>query len=104
MPDALSLIDTLSEHGDALAALGHKVRFDLSDLGTSILLDATGDTTQVLEAKAEAEAILTMSSDTLDKLIKGRLSPMLAFSMGRLKLAGSQGVALKLAGLLDGLS
>ena len=104
MPDATTLIETLSAHSSALAALGHKVRFDLSDLDTSILLDASGGTTQVSETKGDAEAILTLSSDTLDKLISGRLGPMLAFTTGRLKLAGSQGVALKLAGLLEGLS
>ncbi len=44
---------------------------------------------------------MTLSSDNLLKLIQGKLSPMMAFSTGRLKVQGSQGVAMKLAGLLD---
>lgn len=44
---------------------------------------------------------MRLSSDNLLKLVEGRLSPMMAFSTGRLKVQGSQGVALKLAGLLD---
>ena len=35
------------------------------------------------------------------KLIAGRLSPMLAFTLGKLKVEGSKGVAMKLASLLD---
>jgi putative sterol carrier protein len=42
-----------------------------------------------------------LSSDDLIRLIAGRLSPMLAFSTGRLRVEGSKGVALKLASLLD---
>lgn len=45
--------------------------------------------------------MLILTSDNLEKLIKGKLNPMLAFSTGRLRVRGSQGVALKLAGLLE---
>ncbi|GGF69316.1 hypothetical protein GCM10007301_31260 [Azorhizobium oxalatiphilum] len=101
MADVSDLIDALSDRAGALAALNHTVRFDLTDADTSIFLDATGPVVHIEESKADAEAVLKLSSDTLDKLITGRIGPMLAFSTGRLRLEGSQGVALKLAGLLD---
>lgn len=101
MADIAALIDSLTDRAGALAALGHTVRFDLTDSGQSIHLDATGPAVTVAESDAEADAVLKLSSDTLDKLITGRIGPMMAFSTGRLRLEGSQGVALKLASLLD---
>lgn len=102
MVDIDALIDSLSDRAGALAALNHTVRFDLTDTGQSIHLDATGTVVNVTESDAEAEAVLKLSTDTLDRLITGRIGPMMAFSTGRLRLEGSQGVALKLASLLDG--
>ena len=101
MADLSSLIEAMRERADALKELGYRVRFDLSDTGEAILLDATGGNGEVEEGTGEADAVLKLSTDTLDKLITGRIGPMLAFSTGRLKVQGSQGVALKLAGLLD---
>ena len=37
----------------------------------------------------------------MEELILGKLSPMVAFTMGKLKVLGSKGVALKLSGLLE---
>jgi putative sterol carrier protein len=95
------LVDSIEERSGALSTLGYRVRFDLTD-GGSILLDATGGAVAVSSAEGgEADAVMRLSSDNLLKLVEGRLSPMMAFSTGRLKVQGSQGVALKLAGLLD---
>ena len=101
MADIATLIENLNERADALASLGHTVRFELTDTQQAILLDATGPSVTVAESDGEAEAVLKLSTDTLDKLIAGKIGPMMAFSTGRLRVEGSQGVALKLAGLLD---
>ncbi|WP_454916718.1 SCP2 sterol-binding domain-containing protein [Xanthobacter sediminis] len=100
MADVSALIDAMRERADALSTLGYKVRFDLTDTDSSLLLDATGGAVVLEEGAGEADAVLKLSSDTLDKLVSGRLGAMLAFSTGRLKVEGSRGVALKLAGLL----
>jgi len=102
MADIPSLVEAMAERADALKDLGYKVRFDLTDAGGSILLDASAGGVAVEEATGEADAVLKLSTDTLDKLITGRIGPMLAFSTGRLKVEGSRGVALKLASLLGG--
>lgn len=94
-------MEAMREKADGLSQLGYKVRFDLTDTGEAILLDATSGAAELSESKDDADAVLKLSTDTLDKLISGRIGPMLAFSTGRLKVEGSQGVALKLAGLLD---
>jgi putative sterol carrier protein len=102
MPDADDLAAAIRTHERALRALGYRVRFDLTDTAEQILLDATGGTVEVTQAGGEADTVLALSSDDLARLIAGRLNPTLAYATGRLKIEGSRGVALKLAGLLDG--
>ncbi|MGH1587658.1 SCP2 sterol-binding domain-containing protein [Methylobacterium phyllosphaerae] len=101
MADLGLLLDSIEERSEALSTLGYRVRFDLTD-GGSILVDATGGKVDISTTEGgEADTVMKLSSDNLLKLVNGKLSPMMAFSTGRLKVQGSQGVAMKLAGLLD---
>lgn len=103
MPDRDDLMAQMRGKGASLRTLGYRVRFDLTDTEEAILLDGTGGRAEVREAEAgeEADTVLALTSDNLAKLIAGRLSPMLAFSTGKLRVEGSKGVAMKLASLLD---
>ncbi len=103
MADLDTLLGAFRQHAASLHQLGYRVRFDLTDTGESLLLDATGGRAEIEPADGESEAdtVLRLSSDDLAKLAAGRLSPMLAFSTGRLRVDGSKGVAMKLASLLD---
>jgi putative sterol carrier protein len=104
MADAESLMAGIRTRAESLRSLGYRVRFDLTDTEESILLDATGGGAPTIEAASgeeEADTVLRLSAADAEKLVKGKLSPMLAFSTGRLKVEGSKGVAMKLAGLLD---
>jgi putative sterol carrier protein len=104
MADAESLMEGMRSRADALRSLGYRVRFDLSDTEECILLDATGGGTPRVEAATpedEADTVLRLSAADAEKLMRGKLSPTLAFSTGRLRVEGSKGVALKLASLLD---
>jgi len=101
--DADSLMALMQEKAAILGRLGYRMRLDLTDTGESVLLDATGPTPVIALANesTEVDSALRLTSNNLAKLMAGRLSPMLAFSTGRLRVEGSKGVALKLAGLLD---
>jgi len=104
MADAESLMAGMRTRADALRSLGYRVRFDLTDTEESVLLDATGGGAPSIEAASaedEADTVLRLSSADAEKLMRGKLSPMLAFSTGRLRVEGSKGVAMKLASLLD---
>ena len=101
MPDTDALIAAMRARAPALRGLGYRVRFELTDSGDEMLLDGTGGGATVTEGGGEADTVLILSSDNLARLIAGRLSPMLAFSTGRLRVEGSRGVAMKLASLLD---
>ena len=104
MADAESLMAEMRARADALRRLGYRVRFDLTDTEESVLLDATGGGAPSIEPASgdeEADTVLRLSSADLEKLMRGKLSPMLAFSTGRLRVEGSKGVAMKLGSLLD---
>ena len=80
------------------------MRFDLSDTGESILLDATGGGTpehRGSDRGGRSGHGAPPFRRGPEKLMRGKLSPMLAFSTGRLRVEGSKGVALKLGSLLD---
>ncbi|HBN49391.1 MAG TPA: sterol carrier protein, partial [Thalassospira sp.] len=50
---------------------------------------------------SDADCILKIKKANLEKMIAGKLDPMLAFTMGKLKIKGSMGVAAKLSSMLD---
>ena len=102
MAEMDTLIRQMQGRAGALRSLGYRVLFELTDSGEAILLDGTeGGAIEAAAPGTEADSTLRLSSDDLAKLIAGRLSPMLAFSTGRLRVDGSKGVAMKLASLLD---
>lgn len=103
MAETEALMAAMRARGASLRTLGYRVRFELTDSGDALLLDATGGQAELREAAAddEADTVLRLGSDDLAKLVAGRLSPMLAFATGKLRVEGSKGVAMKLASLLD---
>jgi putative sterol carrier protein len=96
------IVDEVRARADDLAELNHTVLFDLEDSG-KILLDATGDEVIVTPNPEDddAETTLVLSPENAKKLVDGELNPMVAFTMGKLKIFGSKGIALKLSSLLD---
>lgn len=102
MPSAEDLLQRMRAKAGALKGLGYRVRFDLTDAEGHIMVDGTpGGGIAACDGEAEADTVLSLTAENLDKLIAGRLSPMLAFTLGKLKVEGSKGVAMKLASLLD---
>lgn len=101
--DAETLMAAMRGKAGVLRRLGYRMRFDLTDTGESVLLDATGPAAEISLAddSAEADTVLRLTGENLTRLMTGKLSPMLAFSTGKLRVEGSKGVALKLASLLD---
>ncbi len=96
--------DILSEmraRSAALRGLNASVRFVLGKDGEIIHLDARANPVAITQGDQDADCTIRISPDNLAKLINGKLNPMLAFTMGKLKVEGSMGIAMKLAQLLD---
>lgn len=77
--------------------LNHTVAIDLGDDGKLfIAADNSISETEI----PDPETTLTLSIDTMQKIATGQSDPNMAVLMGKLKVSGKMGVALKLAGYL----
>ena len=96
------IIEAAQTRENDLKLLNHTVLFDLED-DDKILMDASGDDLKITlnPPNDDAETTLILSKENMEELITGELSPMVAFTMGKVKVLGSKGVALKLSGLLE---
>ena len=82
------------------SGLKARVMFDLGDDG-SLVVDATEAPPEITVAPGEADCTIRLSLANLEKLMSGNMSPTLAYAMGKLKIEGSMGLAMKVAALLD---
>ncbi len=97
--------DELQDRLDAalpqLAGLRAVIKFDLGADG-QWLVDARSAPPS-LSAGADGDdpdCTISASGKTLTKLLDGSLDPMLAYGMGRIRVKGSMGVAMKLVSAL----
>ena len=97
-----TLVEQLKHRATEFTELKHKVLFDIKDVG-KILVDTTGN--QILvepnPKDPDPETTFKLSVETFKKMMNGDLNPMIAFTLGKIKIEGSRGIALKLSSLLD---
>ncbi len=85
----------------ALAAgLDAKVKFDFDEDGV-IFVDATQNPPTISNEDQEADCTLKCSLDTFKGLMDGSQDPTMAFMMGKLKVDGSMGLAMKLNSIIE---
>ena len=85
----------------ALAAgLDAKVKLDFGDEGI-VFVDATQTPPEVSDEDADADLTLVTSVGTFKEILEGTQDPNIAFMMGKLKVQGSMGLAMKLNGILE---
>lgn len=82
------------------AGFGYRVAFDLGEDGV-IALDGTASPPRLAHEAGEAACTIRVSAEDLEKLLAGSLNPTLAYTLGKLKVEGSLGVAMKMASLLE---
>ena len=92
--------DEIRSHLMQFAGLGYKVKFAF-DEGGALLLDGTVTPPTLSEEDGEADCTISASLDNAMKLINGQLNPMMAYTLGKLRIEGSVGVALKMASMLE---
>jgi len=101
MSDA-SLADKLEEVLPRLKGLGAVIGFDLGADG-KWLVDASGQTPTLSQSTdlSDAASTISLTSSNLFKLLDGNLDAMVAYGLGRIKVIGSKGVAMKLVAALS---
>ncbi len=82
------------------AGLKARVKFDFGGDGC-LIVDATTSPPDVTAEPGEADCTIRLTIENFEKLVAGALSPTLAYAMGKLKIDGSMGLAMKVASLLD---
>ncbi len=94
------ITETLKSRLSAFAGLGAKVAFDLGEDG-AVSVDATVSPPTLSNELDGAHCTIKVSAADLEGMIDGVVNPMLAYTLGKLKIEGSMGVAMKVAALLE---
>ncbi len=96
-----ALIKKIEQQLQFAPAIGYKVKLDLGDDGI-IFIDGTEKPAQFFDSdQGEADTTLITSIDVFQAIASGTKDPNMAVMMGKMKVEGSTGVALKLAALLE---
>lgn len=82
------------------ATLRAKVKFHLDEEDV-IFINGGVIPAELSRRDEEADCTITISPDDMMKLMDGELNPTVAFTLGKLKVQGSMGLALKLASILE---
>jgi putative sterol carrier protein len=77
------------------AGMNNSYVFDIEGAGTWTVRVTDGDV-KVTEGSADADATITTSEESFEKIIAGELNPTTAYMTGKLKLKGDMGAAMKL--------
>lgn len=72
------------------------LKFDCGEDGVIVLANDKADTND-----RDTDCTIRISTDNLTKLLAGKLNPMTGVMMGKLKVSGDMGVAMKLGQLLS---
>ncbi|MEM6780362.1 MAG: SCP2 sterol-binding domain-containing protein [Pseudomonadota bacterium] len=95
-----SVTEQIKSKIDMAAGFDAKVKFDFGDDGL-IFVDATESPATVSHDDEEADCTLKCSIDTFQGFMDGTEDPNIAFMMGKLKVEGSVGIAMKLNSILE---
>ncbi|KUJ77387.1 SCP2 sterol-binding domain-containing protein [Ruegeria profundi] len=71
------------------------LKFDCGDDGVIVLADNIASTDD-----RDTDCTIRISRENLTKLLTGKLNPMTGVALGKLKISGNMGVAMKLGQLL----
>jgi putative sterol carrier protein len=77
-----------------------RVKFDFGDDGI-VFIDSTQDPPEISNEDKESDTTLVSSMETFEKIMAGQQDPTVAFMMGKLKIKGSMGLAMKLNSVLE---
>lgn len=95
-----SVTEAIKSKMSMAAGLDAKVKFDFDEDGV-IFVDATQSPPEVSHEDAEADCTLKCSLDTFKGFMDGTQDPTMAFMMGKLKVDGSMGLAMKLNSIIE---
>ena len=75
--------------------LNATIKFEFKEGGV-LVVESTEDNSAIVYEDGPADCTVKVKSADLLKMMDGKMDPMLAFTMGKLKVKGDMGVAMKL--------
>jgi putative sterol carrier protein len=95
---AKDFFDTLSSRADEskLAGMSNSYLFDIEGEGQWHVVVQDGRIAVTEGADGDADATITTSSETFEKIVAGEQNPTTAYMTGKLKIKGDMGAAMKL--------
>jgi putative sterol carrier protein len=89
--------DSLESRADPakLAGMNNTYLFDIEGEGQWLVKVSDG-TLNVTPGGGDADATITTSGETFDKIVAGEQNPTTAYMTGKLKIKGDMGAAMKL--------
>ena len=94
-----SLTAALSERVGDDSGLGATVKFIFGDEGV-IYIDGASTPNSVSNEDKEAECTIAVTMEDFEAITKGEMDATTAFMMGKLKVEGNMGIAMKLSSVL----
>lgn len=88
------ILAAIQERAKNNPPLGNTVKFKLDD--EVIFIDGTGDSNLVSNQDEKAACTISASQKNFVKMMRGDLNPMMATMMGKMKISGDMGLAMKL--------
>ena len=95
-----SIIETMQSKLSMAKGFDARIKFDFGDDGI-VFIDATQDPAVLSQEDEEADCVLSCSRETFESFLDGSGDPNIAFMMGKLKVQGSMGIAMKLNAILE---
>jgi putative sterol carrier protein len=94
---AKDFFDSLESRADEskLAGMTNSYLFDIEGEGQWLVAVADGKIS-VTEGSGEADATISTSGETFEKIVAGEQNPTTAYMTGKLKIKGDMGAAMKL--------
>ena len=94
---AKDFFDSLESRADAskTAGMNNSYLFDIEGEGQWLVTVSEGKV-NVAEGSGDADATITTSAETFEKIVAGEQNPTTAYMTGKLKIKGDMGAAMKL--------
>ncbi len=93
-----SVLHIIAERAKNAQPIAGSILFQLGD--ESVHVDGSGTENIVSAENKPADCTITISPADFQSLIQGKLDPMMAFMMGKVKIKGDMGIAMRLKSLL----
>ena len=93
------VFEQLQQKANEAEAIGGTLKFVIDDL--VVFVDGTGNSNVVSQSDEEADCTITTSADTLMELQSGDLNAMMAVMVGKVKIGGDMGLAMKVQSLMS---